>query len=266
MDKQERYYNIFNLNRLFAISSIFFFVLIVWTFIDDYDRNWKYYQREFRTLESDQTRNLLLKERERIQELEEYQNAVSELELAQRNLDSRQDDMSVLEKQERKLQAVNYKAQQELSFIKSDYDATRFRYEDAVTRGNEKAQDIKIELDELEADVSQKNLIVQEAEASLATKSAEIDELKKQTDDAMDKVGKFSKEADLIERKLRSVDPTAMTVSNRIASAVRDLPVVDFLNPYIKINQIILPEIRDELNFMRMPKVCLLYTSDAADE
>ena len=219
MDKQERYYNIFNLNRLFAISSIFFFVLIVWTFIDDYDRNWKYYQREFRDLESDQTRNLLSQERERIQELEEYQNAKSELELAKSSLDSRKDDLSVLEKQERKLQAVNYKAEQELSFIKSNYDATRYRYEDAVTRGNGKVDNLKRQLDELEADVFQKNLIVQEAAASLSSKSAEIDELKKQTDDAMDTVGKFSKQADLIERKLRSVDPTAMTVSNRVASA-----------------------------------------------
>ena len=255
MDKQERHYNIFSLNRLFAISSIFFFVLIVWTFIDDYDRNWKYYQREFRKLESDQTQNLLSAERERIQELEEYQNAEAELELAKSSLDSRKEDLSVLGKQERKLQAVNYKAEQELSFIKSDYDATRYRYEDAVTRGNGKVDNLKRQLDELEADVSQKNLIVQEASASLSSKSAEIDELRKQADDAMDEIGKFSRQADLFERKLRNVDPSAMTVSNRVASAVRDLPIIDFLNPYIKIKQIILPELRDELNFMRMPKV-----------
>ena len=58
MDRDERHYNILSLNKLFGISSIFFLVLIIWTFADDYDRTWKDYQREFRRLDSDVTNSL----------------------------------------------------------------------------------------------------------------------------------------------------------------------------------------------------------------
>ncbi len=59
MDKQERHYNIFKLNRVFAISSILFLLLLIWTFADDYSRSWRTYQSEFRQMEIVQTDSLL---------------------------------------------------------------------------------------------------------------------------------------------------------------------------------------------------------------
>ena len=66
MEKQERFYNILKLNKLFGISSIVFLLLLVWTFADDYDRNWKDYQREFRQLETANTKGQLDEELEKL--------------------------------------------------------------------------------------------------------------------------------------------------------------------------------------------------------
>ena len=50
-DNQERHYNILKLNRLFAISTLVFTAVWLIVFVDDYQRPWKKYQKEFRLLE-----------------------------------------------------------------------------------------------------------------------------------------------------------------------------------------------------------------------
>ena len=52
---QERLYNIANLNIWFAISSLIFFAVLVWSFVDDYSNDWKDYQRTFRNLQVKKT-------------------------------------------------------------------------------------------------------------------------------------------------------------------------------------------------------------------
>ena len=58
----ERYWDINLLNKWFAISSIVFLVVMVWIFIDDNDDEFKDYQREFRKLEIEKTKEKLRNE------------------------------------------------------------------------------------------------------------------------------------------------------------------------------------------------------------
>ena len=53
---QERLYDISNLNIWFAISSLIFLAVLIWSFVDDYTNDWKDYQREFRTLQVEKTK------------------------------------------------------------------------------------------------------------------------------------------------------------------------------------------------------------------
>ena len=55
-ESDERHYNIQKLNRLFAIASLVLLISLGWMFFEDYARNWKNYQREFRQLEVEKTR------------------------------------------------------------------------------------------------------------------------------------------------------------------------------------------------------------------
>ena len=50
-NNDERYWDINLLNKWFAISSIIFLAVTVWTFIDDNDDEFKDYQREFRKMQ-----------------------------------------------------------------------------------------------------------------------------------------------------------------------------------------------------------------------
>ena len=46
-------YNVDFLNVVFAASSIFLFVSVIWMVWDDYDREWKNRQRQFVELETE---------------------------------------------------------------------------------------------------------------------------------------------------------------------------------------------------------------------
>ncbi|MCH7497008.1 MAG: hypothetical protein IH971_04055, partial [Candidatus Marinimicrobia bacterium] len=56
LQKEERYYQPNQLHKVFAISSVLFLAALVVMFGDDYIRDWKGYQREFRRLEIEKTR------------------------------------------------------------------------------------------------------------------------------------------------------------------------------------------------------------------
>ena len=49
-------YNIDFLNVVFAASNIFLLISVLWMVWDDYDRDWKNYQRRFVQLETEVTR------------------------------------------------------------------------------------------------------------------------------------------------------------------------------------------------------------------
>ena len=99
MDKQERHYNIFKLNRVFAISSILFLLLLIWTFADDYSRSWRTYQSEFRQMEIVQTDSLLKLEEKILNEMSEYQEALSLLKTVEESLTEKDEELERLEMQ-----------------------------------------------------------------------------------------------------------------------------------------------------------------------
>ena len=54
----ERYYNIKRLNKWFAISSILFFLSMLWLFYYDNDDEWKVYQGNFDLIQEELLKNL----------------------------------------------------------------------------------------------------------------------------------------------------------------------------------------------------------------
>ncbi|MFQ6616158.1 MAG: c-type cytochrome [Fidelibacterota bacterium] len=255
MEKHERHYNIFRLNRLFAVSSLVFLLLLVWTFADDYARPWKSYQRQFRQLEIAHTAGELNGEIQRLSAREDYQQVKKRLSAARKDLEEREGDLKTLEKEASKLEARHYKAQQEHSFTKAKYDAAKYAYEEAVAGAHVDTLEARENLQRLETETHERRLAMEEAKRKLDEKLQSIRSMRREVHTARDSFSRLNRDVDLLIRKLKTIDPSSMTFANRIASLVRDLPVLDFLNPYYKIDQIILNDITQDLNFAQVPKV-----------
>jgi hypothetical protein len=65
----------------------------------------------------------------------------------------------------------------------------------------------------------------------------------------------LAQKAVILDRKLKKIDPNAMDMTNRLANLIRNLPIIDLSNPTFKVKQVVLSDIRDDVNFMTVPKV-----------
>ena len=118
-DNQERHYNILKLNRLFAISTLVFTAVWLIVFIDDYQRPWKKYQKEFRLLEIEKVREDLLEASTTLENNSDYNQLSEQLLSSQKKLTNRKDELDKIIKELKKLDSELYKNNQlyQLSLI-----------------------------------------------------------------------------------------------------------------------------------------------------
>ena len=252
----ERYWNINLLNKWFAISSILFLISILWMFIDDNDDDYKDYQREFRKLsvqisEKNLEKELVLVESERKIYESKYEEKLQEFE----------DKENTLKSFENKLindKAAFYKANMEYLSQKADIDELKYLYENQEVHSHDHKfhkNKYKEEFNK-QLDISHNlKLVKEEKEFESLNTEAKIKELKENLKLASDELGKLLKDVNLVEKKLVTLDRTRMSTANKIADIVRDLPIIDFMDPYYKVNQIVVPNIKYDVNFATVPTV-----------
>ena len=58
-----------------------------------------------------------------------------------------------------------------------------------------------------------------------------------------DGLDKYLKEVNLLKIKLEKIDRKKMSIFNKLGDFVWDLPIIDFMQPYYKVNQVVLDDI-----------------------
>ena len=128
---QERLYNISNLNIWFAISCLIFFAVLIWSFVDDYSRSWKDYQRDFRALQIEKTNEEFEKASKLYEGTAEYKDIQKRLANFKELYNKKSEEITGAKKELLKKDAVLYRVQQEFNFSKANYDAIKYEYEEA---------------------------------------------------------------------------------------------------------------------------------------
>ena len=254
MNPQERHYNINKLNVIFAASSVLLLAALVWLFVDDYSRGWKDYQKEFRALEIQKTRLKHSQTLSKLQAQEEYQSLGKVLEAARKDFAANCNSKE-LGKETAQQGAENDLLNQDYKFTKAGYDAARYRYESAAAHHPEDAGRAKEEFDRLDKKIQELRLAVERSNQAMKDREerskacgAKLKELERQ-----ERV--LAKDSRILETKLAKIDPHQMNLANRMADVVRDSPIIDFANPNYKIEQIVLADMREDLNFIDVPRV-----------
>ena len=114
-------YNIDFLNVVFAASSLFLFFTTIWMVFDDFDREWKGYQRQFVLLEGYVT-SLNLQAAQAGIDPVRLQQLSAERAAAEEQLAANAEQVARLEDALADVEADYYLANQEFNFQKADYD------------------------------------------------------------------------------------------------------------------------------------------------
>ena len=255
-NNDERYWDIHKLNKWFAISSILFMVSMVWTFVDDNDDEFKVYQRQFRKLEIQITEKNLEKELEVVKaDRVSYEKG---LDVAQSKLDVQKEKLAELEKVLNSLKGRYYNDNMIYQGQKAEVDGLKFLVEaENANHGNEDhhrpshkdeystALDL---LQEYKLNKEATEIEIDDIEGTIKSMKTEVKLLS-------DKLNIVLKNVNIVDNKLKKIDRNRMTFANKVADVVRDLPILDFMDPYYKVNQIVVKNVKYDVNFAAVPKV-----------
>ena len=217
-EQEERYYKISLLNKWFAISSIIFVLALIWMFQDDYSRKWKEYQREFRQLEVDKTRDAYLEAEAKLLNQAEYTEAMGALDEAERALDDEYEKVEELKTKIAKEEADNFRYSSEYQRRKSLYDEVKYLYEEALAHhgGHDNSEKLKAEMNGKMAQMDELLPKIQDSNKNLSDLRNELTPYEKEKKRLEKEARAFMSEVNVLKSKLRKVDPQLVSIGNNV--------------------------------------------------
>jgi cbb3-type cytochrome oxidase cytochrome c subunit len=247
---QETVYQTKALSKWFAIGSIILLVSVVWAAIQDYARPWKEYQRQYKAIAENSARRqierveAMMANSKQLDKIKNLDAEIAKLE-KQMNLDTL---IKEIDEGIERREGEYYKVNSQYQGAKANLDALLYKVEHSLLEDPEHAVKLKADY---QKEAPKVELLRQQEEkfrlalAELKDRKAEI---LKNRENLSGEIKKLTKNRDILQK---TIDENAQSLGN----LVRNAPVIDFVAPTIKINQIILDGLYDDYFFNKVARV-----------
>ena len=240
-------YAMSRLNAIFALSSLLLLAVTGLIVMYDYVRGWKWFQVEFNRIQAERIN----------QDLKVADDATLRKKLA--DLDKSVKDHQVDIARHRDVyvatqkdldfrEGKHYAADQDYRFAKAVLDAKRYEVEMAITQNRPDRKRQEREYAGQLAKVNNLQLNLQQAARDRDTARARVDQYLKGINDAEAERKTLTANMELLNEQLGKVTPNEGTV-------ILNAPMLDFVNPTLKIDQVVLGDLFIEMNYMSVPRV-----------
>ncbi|HXH05822.1 MAG TPA: c-type cytochrome [Vicinamibacterales bacterium] len=241
-------YNIDFLNVVFAASSLLLFFGVLWMVWDDYDREWKDWQRRFAALER-QIVQASIRQAERQIDRAKLRDLEQRREAARRRVEAQRDKVEALRERLGDVNARLYRVTQDFQFAKAEYDADKYAFEELRVHDPERARRRQPALEAQARRLDELQLIVERTTAERDRIQAELGQITGGLAAVERELAELTAERDRLRTRLAAVAP------GLIEAAFRNAPLLDFMAPTLRIQQVITPNVLDDVNFTRVPKM-----------
>ena len=241
-------YNVDFLNVVFAVSSLFLFFTTIWMVFDDFDREWKGYQRQFVLLEGYVT-SLELQaaesglDQDRLSQLNDARVQAEQL------VASNQALVDELNAELADIEANFYITNQAYNFLKAEYDVERYAYEEMQEEYPEDAAELRPGIDEMYNRWVALGIQVEELTAQRDGVRAEIGEYTGGVTDADAEIRELTSEAERLRGRVAELEV------DFVGDILLNAPLLDFMAPSLTVQQVITPNVVDDVNFTRVSKM-----------
>src|SRR5262245_1856484 len=242
----DTFWNIKRLNVVFALSSVLLMGVTVWAIFQDYGHKWREPQKQARVWESalvDEKikRELTPEEKAKIADLEK------QLADKQKDLDEHNKSYKDLEAQRKQKESDRAALDFKLSNLKSTVGVIQTNLQDAIAAEDKAAiEKLKAELDAPQKELNkwledqfQLTTDIRELTAKMEAESAQLIQLKKQ-------YAELTASIDSLRKKKFNLDPSQQGgfsgLKGEVSSIARAIPLLGFVNPSEKPQQIVLPD------------------------
>lgn len=238
------------LNTLFAVSSILMLLVFVWMTWDDYHRTWKGYQQRFVRLDADKTRAEIERARQEIDQ-SSLQGLKSRLEEARAAAAQHEAERAAADKALQAAASDIYRDDLVYRKLRSTFDAVRFEYEEAAHSGAANAARTREHMDHLASEMEKYRVAILGHEKRKADAEAALKAISGQADAAGKEIDTLEAGITRLEKKLGTVAPAGVM---KAAIALLNAPLLDFIAPTIRIQQVVLERSPIDINFTRIPR------------
>ena len=244
----DRLYQVQNLHKWFAISSLLLFVFTVGMVLLDYSREWKKYQREFNRMQIQRTQ----------QEMQQVSSSLDRAKYGQLNqqlqqarAEQQQNEAGVERIQEeiKDLSAIKYRVNQNYQFAKATYDSEKYGYEEAAAYKASNVDSLKQKLDRTGKEMNEHKAELEKADLELRAKGEELNKYIGKRTAIQEEIDTLLTDYTRLGIRLKNLDP------GFIVTSFRNAPVFDFMNPSERINQVILSNLLYDQPFKAIPRV-----------
>lgn len=234
------------LNVIFAVVAIGCLLSVVWMIWDDYAREWKHYQRRFQVIEQEVTQRQLEDTQATIdqQQLSQLQQQRGDAEQA---LAAQRERVDGLESELADVQVDLDLATREFRFARSIFDTRRWEYEEAAQRDGDAGRQ-QAALEEAQAHLAETEAALESSTIESDRLQGELDTLRQDFTDAESGTAGMTREIKRLTERLESL-------RFGFAWAVRNAPMLDALNPSLRIRQAVMNDLTLDLNFAKAPRV-----------
>jgi mono/diheme cytochrome c family protein len=243
----DHHYNIPKLNRVFLAVGAVMTVVFVWMVLADYKRDWKFFQRTFMRLDRDLTREAQQAAREKAYG-QERDKLRAQLGSAREEIAAHGRTLAKLNARLAKLDPKIYGADQDAKFLKASFDAARYTYEDDLANHPKSAPKSGREVKDLEKKLEAANLHLATLNREQGAVKAEIKRITARRDETQISIDKLSADYQLARRKVE-------ILKQDVIFQLRNSPILDMVNPSLRVQQVQLPEHFNDVNFMKIPRV-----------
>ena len=244
----DRLYEINNLHKWFAISSLLLFGFTVWMIMFDYSREWKQYQRSFNRLSIQQTQQAMDNAANAI-DRPQFDQLSGQLAQAQDNLAQNESEVDRIQGVIGDLNADLYAADQSFRFTRATYDVERYEYEEAVANNPDNSEPLGLRAEETLAAIGEFQQRVEELTLAIRDREEELNAYVGQRDESQDGIDELLDEFNQLQATMDTINP------GLIVTSFRNAPVLDFLNPSEQVNQLLLPNLHNDHPFVQVPRV-----------
>jgi cytochrome c2 len=240
-------YSMRKLNLIFAWSSLALLLTTGLMVFYDYVRGWKWFQLEFNKIQQQRIE----------QELQTKNDAERRKEIAALEKEMREGQVEVAKNRNDYVEAKrvlddwegkHYAADQDYRFAKALLDAKRYELEVSIVQHRHDQSQKQREYDEMNDRVNRLNLRLQQVTRDRDAARARVESFLKRITEIEDRKKEITADIELLEKQRTQV---AMSGPNLFLNA----PMLDFINPTLKIDQVVLGDLFIDMNYMSVPRV-----------
>lgn len=236
------------LNKVFAVISVCFLLVVIWMVFDDYIRPWKAVQIKALDIEKQKLQEQI-KEIEGSVDSEKLNEVKAQIAVAEEEIESKKDEIAKVNEQIAEVQRKIYVQNMVNGVNGSQAAAFQFKYEHAlVERHYKEAKKLKVTFDEYKKKEIEGKDNLKGLQALEAQYQEKIKEITASRTEAEKNLKELFGGRDLLLAAM------AQTEKNPVW-ALRNAPFIDYLDPTIKIRQYVIENVTDDRYFQHVPKI-----------